>query len=184
MRTSELAAAYARTLYDVASLAESVDGTGESLEHAVSAVRGSVDLREALTDTSVPADAKRAVLRDIFGASMTPEALAVVTLLVDRGHAELLPELARAFSRIAEAERGVIVASVTTAVPLDDGRRAALEAKLSAAFGRPVSLRETVDAAILGGMVVKVAGRVIDGSVASQLDSVRRVLATPSGGEG
>ncbi len=61
-------------------------------------VRGSVDLREALTDTSVPADAKRAVLRDIFGASMTPEALAVVTLLVERGHAELLPELARAFS--------------------------------------------------------------------------------------
>ena len=183
MTTSDVASAYARTLFELATLADSVDATDESLTAMLSAVRGDIDLREALTDTSVPVEAKRAVLREIFGPSVTAEALAIVTLLVDRGNAAVLGDVTREFSAVAEAERGIIVATVTTAVPLDDAIRASLTDKLAAALGHPVSLRETVDASILGGIVIKVAGRVLDGSVASQLDSVRRTLATVSGGE-
>ncbi|HEY5488953.1 MAG TPA: F0F1 ATP synthase subunit delta, partial [Candidatus Limnocylindrales bacterium] len=76
-----------------------------------------------------------------------------------------------------------VVAEVTTAVPLDDALRASLTEKLIASLGRPVSLREDVDASILGGVVITVAGRVLDGSVASQLEEMRRALATTQGGE-
>jgi F-type H+-transporting ATPase subunit delta len=183
MATSDVASAYARTLFELASLADSVDATDASLGSVVKTVGGQLDLREALTDTSVPVEAKRAVLRDIFGATVTPETLAIVTLLAERDHAALLGDVARAFGEIAEKERGIVAASVTTAVPLDDALRASLTEKLAAGLGRPVSLREAVDPSILGGVVIKVAGRVLDGSVASQLDSVRRALATTSGGE-
>ena len=149
----------------------------------VQGVRGHLDLRAALVDTSVPADAKRDVLREIFGETVTPEALAVVTTMVERGLTDLLPDLARVFGEIAETERGVVVAEVTTAVPLDDALRASLTDKLAGSLGRPVSLRERVDETILGGIVIKVAGRVLDGSVASQLDGMRRALATAQGGE-
>ena len=147
------------------------------------AVRGSLELREALTDTSVPVEAKRAVLREIFGEHVTPEALAIVTLVVERDFAETLPDVARLFGEIAEAERGIVAAEVTTAVPLDDALRASLTEKLAANLGRPVSLRERVDASIVGGVVIKVAGRVLDGSVTSKLEDVRRTLATNPGGE-
>jgi len=183
MTTSEQAKAYARTLFELASLAGSVDATDESLASATKAVRGNLDLRQALTDTAVPAEAKRAILRDIFGASMTPEALAIVTLLAERGHAGSLGDVARTFREIAESERGVVVAEVTTAIALDDALRASLSDKLAASLGRPVSLREQVDPALIGGVVIKVAGRVLDGSVASQLSGMRRALATASGGE-
>jgi F-type H+-transporting ATPase subunit delta len=132
----------------------------------------------------VPVEAKRAILRDIFGGTATPEVIAMVTLLVERDLAALLPDVARDFGEIAEAERGIVAADVTTAVPLDDALRASLTSKLAASLGRPVSLREHVDASIVGGVVIKVAGRVIDGSVASQLEGVRRALTTESGGEG
>jgi F-type H+-transporting ATPase subunit delta len=183
MSSSDTAAAYARLLFELASLADSVDATDVALGSVVAAVRGNLELREALTDTSVPVEAKRAVLRDIFGEHVTPEALAIVTLVVERGLADLLPDVARLFGEVAEAERGIIAADVTTAVPLDDALRASLTEKLAAKLGRPVSLRETVDASIVGGVVIKVAGRVLDGSVASQLESVRRTLATNPGGE-
>jgi F-type H+-transporting ATPase subunit delta len=183
MRTSDVAEAYARTLFELASLTDSVDATDASLSSVADAVRGELDLREALTDTSVPAEAKRAILRDIFGASVTPEALAIVTLLAERDHVSALGDVSRAYGAIAESERGIVAASVTTAVPLDDALRVSLTEKLAASLGRPVSLRETVDASILGGVIIKVAGRVLDGSVASQLESVRRTLATTSGGE-
>jgi len=183
MPSNDTASAYARALFQLASLSDSVDATDVSLATVVATVRGELDLREALTDTSVPVEAKRAVLREIFGADVTPEALAIVSVLVERGLAELLGDVARLFSEVAEAERGIVPADVTTAVPLDDALRASLTAKLAASLGRPVSLREHVDASIVGGVVIKVAGRVLDGSVASQLDNVRRALATDPGGE-
>ena len=95
-----------------------------------------------------------------------------------------LGELARRFSEIAEAERGVVVAEVTTAIELDDALRAKLVKQIAAAVGRPVTLREQVDGSILGGIRINVAGRVLDGTVASQLDSVRQALTTArQGGE-
>lgn len=183
MRTSDVASAYARTLFDLASLTDSVDATDESLVAVTTAVRGNLDLREALTDTSVPVEAKRAVLREIFGAQVTPEALAIVTLLADRGAVSEIGNVARVFREIAEVERGVVVAEVTTAIALDDALRASLSDKLAASLGSPVTLREQVDPSLVGGIVIKVAGRVLDGSVASQLSSMRRTLATASGGE-
>jgi|APDOM4702015159_1054818.scaffolds.fasta_scaffold99237_2 F-type H+-transporting ATPase subunit delta len=184
MRTSELVDTYARVLFDLAALAESVDAADEGLQSVVKAVRGNIDLREALTGTSVPSEKKRDILRDIFGGDVAPEVLAVVTLLVDRGMVDRLGAMADAFTAIAEKERGIVVAEVTTAVPLTDDLRSKLTDKLSAALGRAVSLRESVDESLLGGIVIRVAGRVLDGSVTSQLRDLRQALLTArQGGE-
>ncbi|PKQ37423.1 MAG: ATP synthase F1 subunit delta [Actinobacteria bacterium HGW-Actinobacteria-1] len=124
------------------------------------------------------------MLRDIFGGDVAPEVLAVVTLLVDRGMVDRLGAMADAFTAIAEKERGIVVAEVTTAVPLTDDLRSKLTDKLSAALGRAVSLRESVDESLLGGIVIRVAGRVLDGSVTSQLRDLRQALLTArQGGE-
>lgn len=184
MRTSELVDTYARVLFDLAALADSVDAADEGLRSVVKAVRSNIDLRDALTDTTLPAETKRGILRDIFGGEVSPEALAVVTLMVDRGMADQLDALASAFDTISEKERGIVVAEVTSAVPLTDDLRAKLTDKLSTALGRAVSLRESVDATILGGIVIRVAGRVLDGSVTSQLRDLRQALLTArQGGE-
>lgn len=182
--SSETARTYARVLFDLAATADAVDAVDAGLRAVVETVRGHIDLRTALTDTQVSAEKKRDVLRDIFGEQIAPEALAIVTLAVDRGHTEFLGDIAREYSEIAEKERGIVVAEVTTAVALDDAMRASLTDKLSASLGRPVSLRERVDESILGGVVVKVAGRVLDGSLSAQLDAMRATLSTASqGGE-
>lgn len=181
--TSSAATAYARALFEMATLADSVDATDESMRSVVAAVRGTMDLREALTSTGIPAEKKRDVLRDIFGANATPEALSMVTLLVERGLTAQLGDVAAAYREIAESERGIVVAEVTTAIALDDASRASVSDKLAASLGRPVSLRESVDPTIVGGIIIKVAGRVLDGSVSSQLAAVRAALTTTQGGE-
>lgn len=175
---------YARALFDLAVLADSVDATDEGLAAAARAVRGHAGLREALTDTAVPAEKKRDVLRDVFGGDVTAEALSMVTLVVEKGDADELGEIARIYREIAEAERGMVVAEVTTAVALDDTLREALRKKLADTLSRPVTLRERVDASIVGGIVIQVAGRVLDGSVALQLDEARTALSSAhAGGE-
>ncbi|MDY0339829.1 MAG: ATP synthase F1 subunit delta [Coriobacteriia bacterium] len=184
MRTSETIETLARVLFELATSSDVVDAVGADLGSVVSAVRGHVDLHQALTDTSLPEEKKRDIMRDIFGESATPETLAIVTLMVQRGMTDQLGDVARLFSEIAEAERGVVVAEVTTAIELDDALRAKLVKQISAALDRPVTLQERVDETILGGIRINVAGRVLDGTVASQLDGVRQALTNArQGGE-
>ena len=65
---------------------------------------------------------------------------------------------------------------------MTDAARTRVAEKLSAALGSPVTLRERVDAGILGGIRIKVAGRVLDGSLSGQLASLRNALATAGAG--
>jgi hypothetical protein len=62
----------------------------QGIRSAAEAVRGHIDLRTALTDSGVPVEKKRDVLRDIFGDAVTLRGLSVVTLAVERGHAGAL----------------------------------------------------------------------------------------------
>lgn len=184
MGTSETIETLARVLFELATVSDVVDAVDADLASVAKAVRGHVDLHQALRDTSLPVEKKRDILRDIFGEQVTPEALAIVTLMVERGMTDSLSELTRVFSETAEAKRGVIVAEVTTAIELDDALRAKLVKQISEATGRPVTLRERVDESILGGIRINVAGRVLDGTVTSQLGSVRQALITArQGGE-
>ncbi len=184
MTTSGIARTYARVLFDLATMADAVDAADAGIRTAAEAVRGHIDLRTALTDTGIAPEKKRDIVREIFGETVTPEVVSIVTLAVDRGHTDMLGDIARAFAEIAEAERGIVVAEVTTAVPLEEALRASITDKLAASLGRPVSLRERVDASIVGGIIIKVGGRVLDGSLSAQLDAVRANLSTaPQGGE-
>ena len=184
MRTSGQIETLARVLFELATLADAVDAVDGDLESVAKAVRGHVDLHHALTDTSLPAEKKRDILRDIFGASVAPETLAIVTLMVERGLTDSLGDLARIYRETSSAERGVVVVEVTTAIELDAALREKLNQQLTSTLGRPVSLRERVDESILGGIRINVAGRVLDGTVSSQLESVRQALTTArQGGE-
>jgi len=184
MRTSETVETLARVLFDLASLADATEAVDEDLASVVKAVRGHMDLRQALTDTGVPAEKKRDILREIFGSTVAPETLSIVTLMVERGMTDKLGELKGSYTEIMERENGVVVVEVTTAIPLDEALRAKLVDKLTASLGRPVSLRERVDESIIGGIRINVAGKVLDGSVSTQLKSVRSALSTArQGGE-
>ena len=184
MTTSETIETYARALFELASAAGDVDAVDAGFVAVVESVRGSVELRDALADTSLPAEKKRAILGDLFSGKVAPEAVAIATVLVERGLVGSLGQVAERFRQVAEAERGVVVAEVTTAVPLTDALRASITEKLTATLGRPVSLRESVNGSILGGIRINVAGRVLDGSLSSQLDAMRSTLGSASqGGE-
>ncbi|GAB4281019.1 MAG: ATP synthase F1 subunit delta [Coriobacteriia bacterium] len=182
--SDEKAMTYARALFELAQAAGAVDEADEGLQSIVKAVRTHAGLRDALGDASVPAEKKREIVREIFAGQASPEAVAVATVLAERGEIETLEAVGRLFREISERELGMVVAEVTTAVPLNDDMRKLLTDKLSSMLDRPVTLREQVDPSIVGGVVIKVAGRVLDGSVALQLDHAKATLAsTLSGGE-
>ena len=82
----------------------------------------------------------------------------------------------RSFKAMAAAHRGEVEAEVTTAQALDDGQRQELRQTLGAYAGKSVTMRETVDPAILGGLIVKIGSRQIDTSLRTKLNSLKLAL--------
>ena len=184
MASDERAEVYARSLFALAQLTDSVDAADETLRQAAETLRSSAELRDALGDPNVPATTRRDIVHQLF-AEGDSSAAAVVGLMADNDDGALLADVSRIYGEVAEKERGLVVANVTTAVPLDDTTRADVVAQLKGMLGAPVTLREKVDPSIIGGIVINVAGKIIDASVSGQLDDARRALSTPAsnGGE-
>jgi F-type H+-transporting ATPase subunit delta len=184
MASDERAEVYARSLFALAQLGNAVDAADETLRQAAETFRSSAELRDALGDPNVPAATRRDIVRDLFAAG-GPAVAAVVGLMADNSDGALLSDVSRIYGEVAEKERGLVVAYVTTAVALDDTTRADVVAQLKQMLDAPVSLREKIDPSIIGGIVINVAGKIIDASVSGQLDGARRVLSTPAsnGGE-
>ncbi len=178
MTTRDLVRTYARALFDLAVAADAVDEVDDGIATVVDAIRGHTGLLATLVDVAMPGSKKREIMRDIFEAHVAGEAVAIASVIAERGHAALIDDVAKAYREIVEKERGSLVAEVVTAVELTDELRSSLVARLSESLGHPVTLRERVDGSIIGGIVINVGGRVLDGSLTSQLDSVRSALST------
>ncbi len=178
MTTRDLVRTYARALFDLAGVSDAIDEVDEGFGVVVEAIRGHAGLMSTLTDVLVPGSKKREIVREIFGAAVPAEAVAVASVMAERGHAGLIDDVASAYRELVQSEHGIVVAEVVTAVPLAEKTRDSLVKRLAESLGHPVTLRERVDESIVGGIIINVGGRVFDGSLSSQLDSVRSVLST------
>jgi F-type H+-transporting ATPase subunit delta len=87
-----------------------------------------------------------------------------------------VPEIITAFRRMAAAHRGEVSAEVVSAEPLSDKHVAELKAALKASLGKDVTLETAADPSLIGGLVVKVGSRMIDGSLKTKLNSLKLAM--------
>ena len=120
----------------------------------------------------------RVALLDRALEGMSPLARNLAKMLVQRGRFALVPQIARAFEEMLDERNNVVRAEVVTAVPLSEDESRAVVERLRALTGASdVRVQPHVDPAIIGGLVVRVGDRLIDGSVRSRLIQLRRRLA-------
>ena len=130
-----------------------------------------------LVSTRVPQSDKEQVLDNAL-TDVQSNAASFAKLLVRKRRANLAPQIIEAFRERLNSVRNVAEANVTTAVPLsEEARTAVAEAVRRYTNADTVTLYETVDQQIIGGAVVKIGDRIIDGSVRTRLSTMRRSLA-------
>jgi F-type H+-transporting ATPase subunit delta len=168
---------YARALLEVALPAREDAAVAEGLKEAVALLGANPDLLNVLTHPGVSAERKRALVEAVWKRSESPLVKRLLLLLADRERIELLTEVARAYVEHWNAHRGVVIAEVASAVALaPEQTRRLTEALGRAAGGRRVELQTRLDPALLGGVLVKMEGRVYDASVRGRLRALRRHL--------
>jgi F-type H+-transporting ATPase subunit delta len=109
-------------------------------------------------------------------ADINPLALNLVCLLVARGRLGLLGEIAEEYQRLLDSYRGIEPAEVITAVPLEDEDKRKLEERLSDIAGKKVIIYPKVDPALVGGIVARFGGKLLDGSTRSRLEALKKEI--------
>jgi F-type H+-transporting ATPase subunit delta len=134
-------------------------------------------LNRLLGDTTTPADKRVGLLRGLLGsAKASPVTVSLLAQSVRVGCRRSLDLVATELSELAAQRRYRYVAHVRTAVRLTAAQEQRLTDTLSRLYGRAISLQIEFDPDLLGGLVVRVGGELIDGSVAGRLAAARRRL--------
>ena len=116
------------------------------------------------------------VLKEAFSKSISDLALNLVSLLATRNYVASLSSIADAFQELVDSEKGVERAEIVSAVKLTDGQEKGVVDKLTQMVGKELSVTTFVDESILGGYLARVGDRLLDGSVKTQLEDMRREL--------
>ena len=108
---------------------------------------------------------------------INPLALNLVYLLVARGRLSMVGEIADEYQQLLDSYRGIEQAEVITAIPLTDEDKLGLEERLGAIVGKKVVIKPEVDSGLIGGIVARIGGKLLDGSTRSRLEALKRELS-------
>ena len=164
-----------------AALVESAQASGRLHEVARdlaaigAAVASSRELGDALFNPAFPHLAKKQILIQMSEGA-DPLVRNGLLVLVDHKRLDALADIVAVVHEADQRARRQLELELTTAVPIDDADAEGIRAKLAEASGQEVTLQRTVDASILGGVIVRVRDRLVDLSVRGRLEALRLSL--------
>ena len=166
---------YAQAIFEIALEAGELDRWQNDLAR-ISHLSKDAALMAALESPRFPSDAKAKILTERL-AGINPLVLNLTSLLIARGSLGMVDGIIEEYQRLVDSHQGIERAEVTTAVPIDDREKEKLAEVLGEIIGKQVVLKMGVDANLLGGVVARVGGKMMDGSTRSKLASLRKELA-------
>jgi F-type H+-transporting ATPase subunit delta len=154
------------------------DGTLETWERDLErlrAVLGNEEVRALAEHPAVPYAEKERVLRRLV-SGVSDEAMNLVLLMIRRGRPGAIHKMVERFGELVRRERGIALAEVRTALPLDDAQRDDVLARLRELTEQKVEINEVVDESLIGGISVRIGDRLYDASVRNRLERLRARL--------
>ncbi|ART99482.1 ATP synthase subunit delta [Yoonia vestfoldensis] len=172
-----IAARYATAVFDLAKEGKDIKALETDVAALQAAINDSADFNTLLTSPLYNRDEQGAAVAAIAKKMKLSKTVGnVLSLLAAKRRLFVLPHmLAVLQDRLAE-ERGEITAEVTTAKSLTKAQSDKLAKTLSGQVGKTVTIKQTVDESIIGGLIVKVGSRMIDTSIAAKLNALQNTM--------
>ena len=168
---------YARALFSIGVDRGNFEQLGKELDAVADLWIGSPELREALANPVFKAAEKRAVLQSILPrVAPTADVQKFVLLLLDRRRLPAVANIARAYREMADLHTGRVRAQITSAQALSPAELNRIRDSLARRTGKHVVLEASIDPSLIGGVVARVGDLVLDGSVRTQLVTLRAKL--------
>ena len=165
---------YAQAIFELALENEQPEQWDYDLRLAAD-VLGDEDFGRFLKHAEVPVARKNSAI-DAVLAEVHPLVWNLVALLVSRGGVDAMRDVQEGYARLLDERLGRQRVTVTTAVPLAEAELARIADFVAQLSGREVALTTRVDDAILGGLIIQIGDRLLDGSTSSALERMRQTV--------
>lgn len=173
---TEISKEYAVALFDLAQESKSEEAIGEGLKLVAELMRANPEVLDFLAAPNIPKRERVGVIGNALAGQVPEYVLSFVQLLCEQGNIRAVEKCALEYDELWNAAQGLSTARVVSAVALTDEEKRQLKQKLSAKTGRNIRLECSVDESLLGGLVVTLDGKVMDGSLKHRLNEVREVM--------
>jgi F-type H+-transporting ATPase subunit delta len=175
MPNPRLAGRYAKSLLDLAIEKNQLDVVYKDVLFLRDTLKASRELTVLLKSPIIKADKKGKILEAITNGRVSTITATFNKLLLTKGREFYLPEIITAFIEQYKQHQGIQTAKLTTAVPISDDLKQSILDKVSAGRnGQTVELETAVDDKLIGGFVLEVGDKLVDGSIAYELNNIKK----------
>jgi len=166
----------AKAAFMAADAANSLDQAESDIFHFGRAVDASAELQMTLTDPSLTPATKAGIVNELLQGKVQEQTAQVIAYFASNLRGRRVDAVVDLLSELAAAQRNQVVAEVSSVVALDESQITRLANALTKLTGKQVSINVAIDPTVIGGISIKIGQDVIDGSVATRLESARRSL--------
>lgn len=173
---TEIAKEYAAALFE---LAEETGGEKEvlqALETIQAAFEENPEYAILLDSPNIPLRERKECIQNAFGKAMPATVLSFTEILCEKGHIDRFCDCAEEYKLLYLEKSGVAAAKIISAVPLTEQEKQTLIQRLQTGQKQTVTAEYEIDESILGGVIVQMDGRIIDGSLRRRLKEIKEGL--------
>lgn len=177
MLNIQLATKYSRAIFELAQEENKLDDYDKDLSQIQEDVFSLPEAVNFFQNPLIPHKAKKDLLTKAFNKEISNDVMNFLMLLVDKNRIGIFNEIYEIFTALKNQAQGILVADVVTAFPLTKTQESQLTKKLATVTGKKIQIRKHEDKSILGGLIVTIGDKRIDGSAAGRLRNLQSTLA-------
>ena len=166
---------YAQAVYQIAVEKNNIEQWVDDLSMLASTTQDTQFL-SFVSSPKVGNDKKTGLIKDVFAEHIGSEAVNLCCLLASRNSMSILPSIADYIQEFVDMEKGLERAEIVSAVKLTQEQLETIKGVVSSMVGKELVLTNRVDTDIVGGFLVRVGDRMIDGSLRTRFQEMKREL--------
>lgn len=175
MDKEAIAKRYASAIYDIAESSDKIGEIREALNILAENYNEDEEFKVFLLDPSIKYDEKVKYLHKSFDF-ISEDAFKIINYLVKKGRVSLAEKIRDSYLKIYYEKNNKILVNATFTKELSDSQREALMKKLEGKYKKKIVLNLSVDEELIGGGIIKIGNKVIDGSIKSQIENIKKIF--------
>ena len=173
---TETSKEYAVALFSLAVEEDMLDRVSDGLKLVLSQLRGNLGYVDFLASPNISMNDRLAAIDEAFSESVCEYVVSFLKILCQKGSIRSVYKIISDYEELFQASKGVSTARVISAVPLKKEQKQKLQAKLEQLCGKKVIMECIHSPSVLGGLIVYVDGKVLDGSLRRRLHDIKEVI--------
>ncbi|GAB6991295.1 F0F1 ATP synthase subunit delta [Paenibacillus pini] len=165
---------YAKALFEVAAEQQRTLEVEQELKAVVEAITADSDVKKFISTPNISVSVKLDVLKKALQDKVSQPVINTIELLVERGRADILPELLDSYVRIEGISLGLADATVYSTYPLNQQEQDTVAAEFGALANKKIRVNNVIDKSLLGGVKVIIGDKLYDGSLAGKLERLEK----------